>query len=163
MMRLIMISAPARTCAVLRFPRLRIWFRRRYMYRSPELSRSTVDVSPRLTLSSELLFSGFFTDFRHFSDRGEIGRTVGEQVKNRTSWQPWKGPFRQLSSFSSFYWIDCLFNKSWKKKKVVWIFLASENVSQNTERWKKWWRIWTVSVQTIANGFVGSYIRRHFS
>ena len=24
----------------------------------------------------------------------------------------------------------CLFNKSWKKKKVVWIFLASENVCQ---------------------------------
>ena len=25
---------------------------------------------------------------------------------------------------------SCLFNKSWKKKKVVWIFLASENVCQ---------------------------------
>ena len=60
-----------------------------------------------------------------------------------------KQRFRQLSSFSSFYWIDnnvssinlrkarvsglkrcCLFNKSWKKKKVVWILLASENVCQ---------------------------------
>ena len=25
----------------------------------------------------------------------------------------------------------CLFNKSWRKKKVVWIFQASENVCQN--------------------------------
>ena len=38
----------------------------------------------RRLASSELLFSGFSPDFRHFSDRGEIGRTVGDRVKNRT-------------------------------------------------------------------------------
>ena len=45
-----------------------------------------IDVSPRPSSESlfELLFSGFSPDFRHFSDRGEIGRTVGERVKNRT-------------------------------------------------------------------------------
>ena len=45
-----------------------------------------IDVSPTLSSESlsELLFSGFSPDFRHFSDRGEIGRTVGERVKNRT-------------------------------------------------------------------------------
>ena len=31
----------------------------------------------------------------------------------------------------------CLFYKSWKKKKIVWIFLASENVCQNMSSFAK--------------------------
>ena len=49
----------------------------------------------------------------------------------------WLGIFRQLSSFSSFYWID-LFNKSWRKKKVVWnkcLFCRNPYLGIQTPSW----------------------------